>query len=163
MACEIISTPGAIFVLWGIPTLDDVDQVVEALHEAVHEAGEPVIYVTRVPVNQPAPSAEVRRQLDKLMPTLTQLFSTYHVVLEGAGFGAAVKRAVLLGLFQLSWRRKTFFVHSLIEEIPVSLEKRRVPAFKQLVAAAKARGALDADGPRLERSADFASRPAHFG
>lgn len=160
MACDIISTRGALFVLWGVPTIDDVDRVIVALREAVRVAGEPVIYVTRVPMTQPAPSAEVRRHLDGLMPTLTQLFSSYHVVLEGDGFAAAVKRAVLLGLFQLSWRRKTFFVHAVVGEIPNSLEKRRVAAFNQLVIAAKADGLLDAAGPGAVRAARFANHLA---
>jgi hypothetical protein len=160
MACEIISTRGAVFVLWGVPTIEDIDRVIATLRDAVRQVGEPVIYVTRVPVNQPAPSGDVRRHLDKLMPTLTQLFSSYHVVLEGDGFSAALKRAVLLGLFQLSWRRKTFFVHSVVGEIPSSLEKHRLAAFNQLVVAAKAQGLLDAEGPRSGREPAFANHLA---
>ncbi len=159
MVCDIISTRGAIFVLWGVPAVEDMDRVATALRDAVHESGAPVLYVTRVPVSQPAPSAEVRRHLDELMPTLLQLFSTYHVVLEGDGFGAALKRAVLLGLFQLSWRRKTFFVHSLVDEVPASLEEGRLPAFHQLLVAAKAQGLLDADGPRSARQPAGANHP----
>jgi hypothetical protein len=56
---------------------------------------------------------------------------------------------VLLGLFQLSWRRKTFFVHSVVGEAPSVLDKRRLPAFNELVIAAKAQGLLDAEGPRV--------------
>lgn len=149
MTCDIISTRGAVFALWGVPETSDVDRVEEALREATRVAGEPVIYVTRVPVNQPAPSAEVRRYLDTKMPVLTELVSTYHVVMEGVGFTAAMKRGVLLGLFQLSWRRKTFFVHSVVGEVPSVLDKRRVQVFNDLVRAAKAEGLLDAEGPRV--------------
>jgi hypothetical protein len=105
------------------------------------------MYITRVPVDQPAPSAEVRRYLDGLMPTFLELVSGYHVVMEGAGFAAAVKRAVLLGLFQLTWRRKTFFVHSSVDEIRVGLDPKLRSVVHALLDLAKSRGLLDAPGP----------------
>ena len=147
MACDIISTRGALFVLWGVPTNEDMDRIVNSLRAAVEQTGERIMYVTRVPVDQPPPSAEVRRYLDGLMPAFVELVSGYHVVMEGAGFAAAVKRAVLLGLFQLTWRRKTFFVHSSVDEIRGSLEPKLRPAMQALLDLAKSRGLLDAAGP----------------
>jgi hypothetical protein len=43
--------------------------------------------------------------------------STYHVVRDGGGFGAAMKRGILTGIFQLSSGRKTFFVHAIVAEV----------------------------------------------
>jgi hypothetical protein len=37
MACNIISTRGAVFVLWGVPTLEDLELVVIALKKAVDQ------------------------------------------------------------------------------------------------------------------------------
>jgi len=147
MALDIISIRGAVFTLWGVPAKEDMDRIVDALEAAVRECGHPVIYVTRVPVNQPPPSSEVRGYLDELMPTITAAVSSYHVVLEGVGFAAALKRGVLTGLFQLSWRRKTFFVHSVVGEVPLGLERSLANTAYQLIEVAKVKGMLDADGP----------------
>lgn len=147
MACEIISTPGAVFVLWGQPTPRDMDHVAEALEAAAKACGHPVVYVTRVPVNAPAPGAAARARLNKLMPIITQWFSTYHVVLEGVGFGAALKRGILVGLFQLSWRHKTFFVHSEVNEVPFAIAKDQRRPVHDIIGMALAKGLLTAPPP----------------
>jgi len=145
MACEVITTPGAVFALWGEPEVLDVDKVWSAVESAAATCGHPVVYVTRVPVDAPAPNAQVRAKLDQRMPGILKVCTTYHVVLEGEGFAAAMKRGVLTGMFQLSWRRKTFFVHAKVTEVAacVALEER--PAVARLLDAARARGML---GPR---------------
>ena len=142
MACELIATEGAVFALWGKPTPADMDRVKAALETAVAACGHPVVYVTRVPVDAPPPDAKVRAHLDKLMPRIVQVCSTYHVVLEGEGFGAAVKRAVLTSIFQLGWHRKTFFVHAKSEEVLRCAEPVTRPAVTKLLAAARAQGLL---------------------
>lgn len=147
MACEIVSCRGAVFVLWGVPSTEDVDRIVLSLRAAVEQAGEPVVFVTRVPIDQPAPSAEVRRYLNESMPALLALISSYHAVLEGDGFTAAVKRAVLLGLFQLTWRRGVFSVHSRVADVPSVHEPKQRAATQRLLELARARGLLDASGP----------------
>src|SRR6478752_4870568 len=145
MACELLTTSGAVFVLWGAPELSDMDRVMAAVEGAAAACGHPIVYVTRVPVDAPPPNAAFRARLDELMPSLLKACSTYHVVLEGEGFGAAMKRGVLTGMFQLGWRRKTFFVHAKVSEVAacVALEER--PAVARLLEAARARGML---GPR---------------
>jgi hypothetical protein len=159
MACEIISTNGALFALWGKPTPEDMDRVRAALQVAASECGHPVVYITRVPVNAPPPDAAARARLDKVMPGIVEVCSSYHVVLEGDGFGAAVKRGILTGLFQLSWRRKTFFVHATVNEVAHHVR----PELKRVVAAmlelAAKRGLLTGeapDSPALRSRADHA-------
>lgn len=117
MACEVIACDGAVFAQWGVPAVEDVDKVIMAVRGAAAKAGHPVIYVTRVPAQAPPPDAKVRQRLDALMPELVDLCSAYHVILEGDGFFAAMKRAVLLGIFQIRWRRGMFFVHSTVAEL----------------------------------------------
>ncbi len=156
MACEIISTRGAVFSLWGKPSPRDMDMVAEALDAAAQACGHPVVYITRVPVSAPPPNAEARATLDRLMPKLLPLFSSYHVVLEGVGFGSALKRGILVGLFQLSWRRKTFFVHSEVNEIPFILPKEQRTAVHDLIGAALCKGLLSAPPP-------VSLRPTRFG
>ena len=142
MACQIVSTRGAVFALWGEAKPADIDQVLAALQRAVAECGHPVLYVTRLPVNAPPPDAAARAHLDRLMPNIATLCSTYHVVLEGEGFGAAIKRGVLIGLFQLGWRRKMFFVHATVEQVVASVTPDVRRALDNLLIATRAQGLL---------------------
>jgi hypothetical protein len=142
MTCEIISTAGGVFALWGKPRVEDMDRVKVAVELAAAACGHPVVYITRVPVDAPPPDAPARARLDQVMPSLIKACSSYHVVLEGEGFGAAVKRGILTGMFQLSWRRKTFFVHADASEVErvVGFEQQR--AVRDLLASARGRGLL---------------------
>jgi hypothetical protein len=95
-------------------------------------------------VNAPAPDAQVRARLEQLLPSLVKACSTYHVVLEGDGFAAAMKRGVLTGMFQLSWRRKTFFVHAKVSEIASCVALEQQAAVTRLLDSARMRGMLGA-------------------
>jgi hypothetical protein len=147
MACEIVSTKGALFALWGRPTPEDIDRVWDALQVAADACGHPVVYITRLPVDSPPPDAATRARLDQLMPRISAVCSSYHVVLEGEGFGAAVKRGILTGLFQLSWRRKTFFVHAIVKDVArnVGLDQQR--AVTAILELAASRGLLSGPAP----------------
>ncbi|HKO52924.1 MAG TPA: hypothetical protein VJV79_34685 [Polyangiaceae bacterium] len=142
MACNLFSSPGAVFVLWGNPEVSDIDRVIVEVDAAAASCGHPIVYVTRVPVNAPAPDAQFRSRLDQLMPSILKVCSTYHVVLEGDGFGAAMKRGILTGMFQLSWRRKTFFVHAKVAEVESSVPLEQRSAVARLLATAQLRGFL---------------------
>ena len=131
------------FALWGKPEVADMDRVKDAVEAAAAACGHPVLYVTRVPVTAPPPDAPARTRLDQVMPALLKACSTYHVVLEGEGFGAAMKRGILTGIFQLSWRRKTFFVHAKVHEVSASVGLTERPAVSRLLDAAQLRGLLD--------------------
>jgi hypothetical protein len=147
MACQIISTPGAVFCVWGQPTVQDMDRVAAALEAAYKACGHPVVYITRVPVNAPPPNAQVRARLNAVMPMISKWFSTYHVVLEGVGFGAALKRGILVGLFQLSWRHKTFFVHSEVPEVALAVPREQRQVVHDIIGAALAKGLLTCAPP----------------
>jgi hypothetical protein len=143
MPCEIVSTAGAVFALWGKPSLEDIDLVKRAVEAAAAACGQPVVYVTRVPPDAPPPDALFRARLDQEMPNLMKACSSYHVVLEGEGFGAAMKRGILTGMFQLSWRRKTFFVHADTADVERAVAADNRAAVRQLLAVARARGLLN--------------------
>jgi hypothetical protein len=147
MACEIISTQGAVFALWGRPTPADMDRVQAALQAAAEACGHPVVYVTRVPVNAPPPDAAGRARLNELMPGIVSVCSSYHVVLEGDGFGAAVKRGILTGMFQLSWRRKTFFVHATVSEVARNVSPEQQRALADILTLAARRNLLSGEAP----------------
>src|SRR5688500_15250625 len=117
MAVSIVTGRGCVFSVWGKPKKEDMDIIEKELRETAQASNGPVVYVTRVPTNAPAPDADVRRHLDSLMPKIVESCSTYHVVLEGKGFVAAIKRAVLNSLFQIRWKRGLFFVHQYASEV----------------------------------------------
>ena len=152
MSCEIVATKGAVFCVWGKPTRRDLDRVDAQLRESAHEFKGPVTYITRVPAEAPAPDSDVRKYLNAAMPRIMESCSTYHVVLEGVGFAAAMKRGILTGLFQLGFRKGAFFVHSSAEEVRAKVENAVRPNVDELLRVA-------AKKELLTRS-KFASVPA---
>jgi len=112
MACEFLSGDGVLLAVWGKPSRVDVNRVLEQLESSVEQSGRPVVYITRIPVDAPAPDSSVRQYINAAMPKATSMCSTYHVVLEGTGFMAAIKRGVLVSLFQIGSKRGMFFVHA---------------------------------------------------
>jgi hypothetical protein len=118
-----------------------------AVQAAADACGHSVVYITRVPVNAPPPDAASRARLDKLMPGIVAVCSSYHVVLEGDGFGAAIKRGILTGLFQLGWRRKTFFVHASVNEVARNVESTQQRAVHAMLELAATRGLLSGAAP----------------
>lgn len=124
-----------------------MDRVWAALQLAADECGHPVVYITRVPRNAPPPDGAARARLDKLMPGIVSVCSSYHVVLEGDGFGAAIKRGILTGLFQLSWRRKTFFVHASVNEVARNVAPEQHRVVSAILELAATRGLLSGPAP----------------
>jgi len=144
VACDLVLSDGAVFAHWGVPTVEDMDRVAAALKSVAAKAGRPVIYIARVPSKAPPPDAQVRRHLDTLMPAIVEQCSGYHVVMEGDGFFAAMKRAVLLGIFQIRWRRGVFFVHSTIAELLGVTAQADRDAITRVLELAKRAGLLAA-------------------
>lgn len=150
MSCEILSSEGAVFVVWGkVTTKQDIDRVFDRIKLIHQTTGERVLYVTRVPSDAQPPDAEARAHLDELMPTGIAMCSSYHVVLEGTGFIAGMKRAVLAGLFQISWRKGMFFVHSVPKEVIFKLDRAQRPIGEKILQLADARGLLQGPAPEL--------------
>src|SRR5689334_22648335 len=103
MACQLVTSDGALFALWGKPTREDLDLVINRVEQMSRTSGRPIVFIARIPVDAPPPDAEVRRRLDELMPRMRSACSAYHVLLEGVGFVSAVKRSILAGLMQFGW------------------------------------------------------------
>jgi len=147
MSCEIITTPGAVFALWGKPVRADVDRVEAHLRASAEQFGGPVVYITRVPVEAPAPDADVRKYLNSVMPRVIESCSTYHVVLEGNGFLAAMKRGIVTSLFQLGFRGGSFFVHSSVQEVELRVDRKVRPQVAAVIQLADERGLLRRSAP----------------
>ncbi len=147
MACEIIDSGGAVFVLWGRPTQADVDRVYQRVQQVASAAGSPVVFVARVPKEAPAPDATVRSHLNQLMPRFAEMCSSYHVMLEGGGFVSAFKRAILAGLFQHGFRSGTFFVHENEREIAAKIAGTSRARAHALLTLAASKGLLTAAPP----------------
>jgi hypothetical protein len=144
MACELVSTRGAVFALWGRPTVRDIDLVLRAIQACADGSRHPVVFVARVPAGAPSPDAKARARLSELMPQLLASISTYHAVVEGDGFSVAMKRGILTGAFQLCWRRSTFFVHSKVEQVLTNVVLEQRENVTCLLTIAKERGFLKA-------------------
>lgn len=142
MACEFVVGDGFVYCVWGKPTVRDMDNVLHHVTKAAELYGHPIDYITRVPVDAPAPDAKVRNYLNSIMPNIIEQCASYHVVLEGTGFMAAVKRAVLVSLFQIGQRRNLFFVHAKAEEVLRHLNPEQQIALHGLFSRADSRGLL---------------------
>jgi len=142
MACEFLSGDGVLLAVWGKPSRVDVNRVLEQLESSVEQSGRPVVYITRIPVDAPAPDSSVRQYINAAMPKATSMCSTYHVVLEGTGFMAAIKRGVLVSLFQIGSKRGMFFVHADVDEVVRSIAAERQLAVRALLIRADSRGLL---------------------
>jgi hypothetical protein len=93
------------------------------IHAMHAESGAPILYVARVPADSPVPDRFTRRSLELALPAVLSKLSSYHVVMEGQGFGAALKRSVLTAALQPFWRRRLFYVHSTLAEVEPSLSR----------------------------------------
>jgi hypothetical protein len=143
MSCEIVAATGALFVLWGKPTRADIDRVEAEINDCVAKFGGPITYITRVPTAAPAPDAEARKHLNALMPRIVHACSTYHAVLEGDGFLAAMKRGIVTSLFQLGFHKGSFFVHSSVGEVALKVDKAVRVHVDDVLELAKRQGLLD--------------------
>lgn len=130
------------FSVWGEPSTTDIDNALLCLQTIYEKARTPVLYITRVPSNAPAPDAKVRQYLYAKMPIVTTMCNAYHVVLEGTGFLAAMKRGVLVSIFQISHRRNTFFVHSSIDEVLAKVCPEKRSAVRSMLRIAEMQGLL---------------------
>jgi len=147
MSCEIIQVEGAVFVLWGRPTHADVDRVFERVQQTAAAAGGPIVFIARVPHDAPAPDTAVRAYINQRMTSFAELCSSYHAVLEGAGFMSAIKRAILAGLFQLGFRSGTFFVHDSDRNVMAKVDGANRARAQALLTLAASKGLLTAGAP----------------
>jgi hypothetical protein len=151
MACEIVSSDGGVFVLWGKPTKEDLDRVLERVQQTAAAAGHRIVFVARVPERAPAPDDEVRAYLKSIMARFFEDCSSYHAVLEGGGFVSAAKRAILIGLMQLGSRGSNFFVHGHVDGVLAKTDPSSRLQAQSLLSLAAGLGLLTAPPPE-ERS-----------
>ncbi|MBN1607121.1 MAG: hypothetical protein JW940_10845 [Polyangiaceae bacterium] len=147
MAIRIVSCEGAVFAVWGKPTMDDVEMIVSRVQLVAKTSGRRIVYITRVPGDAPAPEPNVRQRLNEIMPIARELCTSYHVILEGTGFVSALKRAILAGLMQLGWPRGTFFVHASYKTAPIKVPLEIRPDAEAILAMAEAKGMLTGPAP----------------
>lgn len=142
MACETIEHDGIFFALWGRPTIEDFQQVLSGIRQVVERRGKPVTYVSRVPHGAPPPDADVRRYVAQIMPEVLSSCSAFHVVLEGDGFVSALKRGVMVSIFQICRQRGTLFVHSSCDDVFKHVDDGQLPGLRLLFRRAREKGML---------------------
>jgi hypothetical protein len=148
MACEIVSTERAVFVLWGKPTRADLDRVIDRVKLVAEKSTQKIVYITRVPTDAPPPDSDVRQHLNSLMPQFVEACSSYHVVLEGGGFLSALKRGILASLLQFGWRNGTFFVHENERGIVYKVDRAAKDDVEAILRIADTTGLLSAAPPK---------------
>jgi hypothetical protein len=148
MPVETIVRPGVVFALWGCPTLADFDKVERLVVEAASSApGGKVVYVARIPANAPAPDGAVMRHLLSRIGVFKQHCSAYHAILEGSGFGVAMKRGVITTLLQCSQTRHVIFVHARVDSVLKTATKQGLEQVCLVLQEARRKGMLD-DAPQ---------------
>lgn len=147
MACKIISSEGAVFALWGQATLADIDEVLNQVRSAAKASGRPIVYITRLPVDAPVPESDVRKRLDQAMPSIRAVCASYHVILEGDGFLASVKRAILASLMQFGWQKDTFFIHASAKQVASKAPREYRDDVEKILYLAEQQGLLSATAP----------------
>lgn len=147
MTCETLRHQNIYFVLWGTPEVADFDRILWDVRHLVRETGRSAVYIARVPAGAPAPDARVRSYMSQLAPEFFTVCSSFHVVLEGIGFVAAVKRSVMIGLFQLSKHRGILHLHESPAKLLERAPRDEAPAMRTLLNQASSAGMLS--GPLM--------------
>lgn len=147
MALEVICGAHTVYAVWGQPRMKDIIRIEKELAAARKKAGRPVLYVTRVPEDAPAPESDVRKYLNSRMTSIASYCSAYHVVMEGGGFFAAMKRAVLTTLFQIVGQRGMFHVHASITSVTRSVNPAELKDLNAILKLADGRGLVNGKPP----------------
>lgn len=147
MTCRIVRTRGAVFAVWGKPAAPDMDRVLSELRVAAEESQQPVVYITRVPSDAPPPDPDVRQHLAAVLPAVLSRCSSYHVILEGSGFFAALKRGVLTNIIQPFWKKRVFFVHASSEQVLDKVRDEEHRDAARVLQMAQTRGYLSCPAP----------------
>lgn len=147
MACEILVGIGAVLTVWGRPHRSDMGRVLTTVREEACSYGRPVVYVTRVPLNAPTPDAKARQDLNELLPHMMEACHSYHVILEGHGFMAAMKRGALTSILQPFWKKRVFYVHAAAQEVLDHVDGDERANTSELLRLATRRGLLRCASP----------------
>lgn len=142
MSCDLVVCKGGVFVLWGVPAAEDMDRIASEVHQAATANQGKALFVARVPEGAPPPGPAARARMNDLMPGVVPVLSTYHVIMEGSGFAASLKRATLTSLLQPFWRRRMIFVHREYSEILADVDPAFLTVAKTLLHLADVRGLL---------------------
>ncbi len=116
MASEIVRTGRVMFVLWGTPERGDFETIA-AQARALHDARGPFVFITRVPAGAAAPPDGIRKEVSRCMSLLFERCASYHGILEGSGFTASAKRAVVATLLLMTPHRGKLHIHPKVEDV----------------------------------------------
>jgi hypothetical protein len=108
-----------VFVLWGKPAMEDLDEIEQHVAMTVAKTGGPIVFIARIPENEEPPDAEVRKAVSDRLDGIFSRSLSYHVVMEGSGFFNSMKRSALAAIFFATGKKKKVFVHASVDEVPV--------------------------------------------
>ena len=155
MACSLVHRGRVLLALWGRPEHSDIETIVRRVHDRHREAG-PLVFIARVPATAEAPDEAVRKEISRRIPTILECCASYHAVLEGSGFVAAAKRAVLTTIFNLSRDRRRYHVHPACSDVLHAIPRSYAAEVATALELFESRGLLSKDLSQLSLEA-FAS------
>jgi hypothetical protein len=100
------------------------------------------VYVARIPRDAPAPDGIVLRYLLSRIGAYKKYCSAYHAIIEGSGFGVAVKRGVITSVLQFSQTRSMVFVHAHVDAVLEIAKKQGLEHVRSVLEEARRKGML---------------------
>ena len=141
MPVETIVRPGVVFAVWGRPTVADVDKVERLIAKTASSSpGGKVVYVARIPANAPPPDTALVRYLLSRLGVFKEHCSAYHAIIEGSGFGVAIKRGIITTLLQFSQTRDMVFVHAQVDSVLKAVTKQGLQMVCSVLEEARQKG-----------------------
>jgi len=142
MTCATGIVERLFLVRWDEPVPSDVHRVVTEVGTASERLGQKLYFIAVTPANSKPPDEPTRRVFAANLPRLLERCESLHLIIEGTGFSSTVRRAVAAGLFLVSGKRKSMFVH---DDIHAALEMTPYASRKlEIVTLARSQGILQA-------------------
>jgi hypothetical protein len=94
---------------------EDISAIQDFVAAAYRTAGRPICYFVVVGAEVAPPTQEVRRLVGESLTFLNNMCESIHIVLEGKGAIAALKRMVVVGVMLISQTGRKTTVHDDVE------------------------------------------------
>jgi hypothetical protein len=121
MAFRMTIKEPVLYVSWRGFTAEDLRAVIERVAQLRAETGAGVVYVSRVPADSRAFSAEERAALHEFLLALLPSCASLHHVIEGDGFVKSARRSIVTNMALATPRPRDFHTYATLEEALVAV------------------------------------------
>ncbi len=145
MASEIVRTGRVMFVLWGTPERGDFETIA-AQARALHDARGPLrLHHACARGRGGASRRDPQGSVALHVAPLRALRESYHGILEGIGFTASAKRAVVATLLLMTPHRGKLHIHSKVEDVASAVPPEFAFEVKAVLQTLEPKGLLTRD------------------